>query len=104
MNQTHSGLFLVFGALSADVQQTLRCLIVVNGMFSRPQSAGALEGHRSTMMQTPHESSHESVNDAFHVWIVRVYLALDSSIFLRTSHTSSKDCGNNVWMSSDCCR
>ena len=80
MNQTHSGLFLVFGALSADVQQTLRCWMVVNGMFSRPQSAGALEGHRSTM-QTPHETSHESVNDAFHVWIVRVYLALVSSIF-----------------------
>ena len=58
MNQTHSGLFLVFGALSADVQQTLRCLMVVNGMFSRPQRAGALEGHRSTM-QTLHETSHE---------------------------------------------
>ena len=81
MHQAHSGLFLVFGALSADVQQTPKCWIVVNGMFSRPQFAGALEGHRSTMMQTPHETSHESVNDAFLVWIVRVYLALVSSIF-----------------------
>ena len=81
MNQTHSGLFLVFGALSADGQQTPTCLMVVSGMFSRPQRAGALEGHRSTMMQTPHETPHESVNDVFHVWIVRVYLGLVSSIF-----------------------
>ena len=44
MNQAHSGLFFVFGTLSADLQQTLRCLIVVNDMFSRPQHAGALEG------------------------------------------------------------
>ena len=33
MNQTHSGLFLVFGTLSADVQQTLRCLMVLNDIF-----------------------------------------------------------------------
>ena len=95
MNQTHSGLFLVFGALSADVQQTLRCLIVVNGMFSRPQSAGALEGHPSTMMQTPHETSHESVNGAFRVWIVRVYLALVPPFFLQTSHMLPIDRGIN---------
>ena len=44
MNQAHTGLLLVFGTLSADVQQTPRCLMVVNGMFSRPQRAGALEG------------------------------------------------------------
>ena len=80
---THNaGLFLVFGTLSADVQQTPRCLMVVKGMFSRP--AGALEGHRSTM-QTLHETSHESMKDAFLVWIVRVYLALVSS-FPATSH------------------
>ena len=56
--ESNACLFLVFGALSADGQQTLRCLMVVNGMFSRPQSAGALEGHRSTM-QTLHETSLE---------------------------------------------
>ena len=38
------------------------------------------------------------MNHTFHVWIVRVYLALVSSIFLQTSHSSSKNCGNNVWM------
>ena len=43
MNQALSGLFLVFGTLSANVQQPPKCLMVVNGMFSRPQHAGALE-------------------------------------------------------------
>ena len=78
MNQTHAGLFVVLGALSSDVQQNPRCLMVVNGMLSRPHRAGALEGHRSTM-QTLHETSRQSMNDAFHAWIVRVYLALVSS-------------------------
>ena len=45
----NAGLFLVFGTLSADVQQNPRCLMVVNGMFSKPHRAGALEGHRSAM-------------------------------------------------------
>ena len=49
----NAGLFFVFGALSSD-----GCLMVVNGMFSRPHRAGALEGHRSTMKML-HETSRE---------------------------------------------
>ena len=95
MNQTYSALFLVFGTLSADVQQTLRCLMVLNDMFSRPQRAGALEGvdppWRKLFMKP-------DVNDVFHVWIVRVWFP---PFFLQTSHTSPINCGINVWMSSD---
>ena len=54
----NAGLFFVFGVLSSDGQQTPGCLMVVNGMFSRPQRAAALEGHGSTM-QTLHETSRE---------------------------------------------
>ena len=95
MNQTYSALFLVFGTLSANVQQPPKCLMVVNDMFSRPQRAGALEGvdppWRKLFMKP-------DVNDVFHVWIVRVWFP---PFFLQTSHTSPINCGINVWMSSD---
>ena len=70
-SNTHAGLFLVFGALSVNVQQTPRCLMVVNDMFSC----------RGIGRASIHYDANTSWNDAFHVWIVRVYLALVSSIF-----------------------
>ena len=101
MNQTHSGLLLVFGTLSADVQQTLRCLIVLNDMFWRPQRAGALEGLDSPWRKL---FMKPDVN------CERCFSCLDCQslfglgflhFFLQTSHTSPIDCGINVRMSSD---
>ena len=85
MNQTHAGLFLVFGTLSMNVQQPPPCLMVVKGI-------GRVSIHH---MQTLHETMLFMFGLSESIW------PWFPPSFLQTSHTSPIDCGINLWMNSD---